>query len=89
MWCQASDVTQDDDWPEHRRMVATDSLLGVGHPARRYRDAFALARWGLSGQRNGKCVTTGQSNSVTEPGVVGPGTPGIAVVRGTIDMKLK
>ena len=42
-----------------------------------------------SGKRNGRCVTTGVSNSATEPGVVGPGLLGIAIVSGTIDVKLK
>ena len=42
-----------------------------------------------SGKRNGRCVTTGVSNSAAEPGVVGPGLLGIAIVSGTIDVKLK
>lgn len=41
------------------------------------------------GRRNGKCLTTGVSNSVTESNVLGPGTLGIAIVRGTIDVKVR
>ena len=42
-----------------------------------------------AGRRNGKCLTTGVSNSVTESNVAGPGTLGIAIVRGEVDVKVR
>ena len=42
-----------------------------------------------NGLRNGRCQTTGVSNSVTEPNVVGPGTLGIAIVDGIVDVRLR
>jgi hypothetical protein len=41
------------------------------------------------GRRNGKCLTTGVSNSVTEWNVAGPGALGIAIVRGDVDVKVR
>ena len=76
---------------EHHLTLSGDYTL----PAGTYRVDFVCAGEvdyridDQSGRRNGKCVTTGVSNSVTEPIVVGPGTLGIAIVAGTVDVKLK
>jgi hypothetical protein len=42
-----------------------------------------------AGRKNGTCARTGTSNSITEQGVIGPGTLTITIVAGTIDVMVK